>query len=285
MLRRQRSGSVVCPGCGRLVGVGEEACWNCGRRNPSLWGFAPALRRLGDDLGFANLVVTACAVFYLATLAVDVEGIGMEGVFTFLQPSTRALLRFGASGVLPVVVFDRWWTVLSAGWLHGGLLHLLFNLLWLRQLAPAIAQVYGPSRMVILYVGSSASGFVLSSVGGAYLRFPVIFTGAPVTIGASAGIFGLLAALIVWSRRGGAAHVGQQAWTWAVFMGVFGLIPNSGIDNYAHVGGFLGGFALGYALDPRRSEKAAHLAAALALLVGSLAAVIASLVVAVPMAF
>ena len=55
MFRRQSSGSVVCPSCGRLVGVRDEACFNCGQRNPALWGFAPALRRLGNDLGFVKL--------------------------------------------------------------------------------------------------------------------------------------------------------------------------------------------------------------------------------------
>ena len=68
MFKRQTSGSVVCVSCGTLVGVRDEKCYTCGRWNPGLWGYAPALRRLGQDLGFVQLVVFGSAGLYLATL-------------------------------------------------------------------------------------------------------------------------------------------------------------------------------------------------------------------------
>src|SRR5262245_42455060 len=68
VLRRQRSGSVLCTSCGVLVGVADDVCYNCGRRNPGLWGFAPALRSLGRDLGFVPFVIGTCVVVYLLTL-------------------------------------------------------------------------------------------------------------------------------------------------------------------------------------------------------------------------
>ena len=52
MFKRQRTGSVVCASCGSLVGVNDDRCYTCGRRNPGLWGYGPLLRRLGNDLGF-----------------------------------------------------------------------------------------------------------------------------------------------------------------------------------------------------------------------------------------
>ena len=61
MFKRQKTGSVVCPSCGSLVGVNDEKCYTCGRRNPGLWGFAPLLRGLGNDFAFVPLVVYACA--------------------------------------------------------------------------------------------------------------------------------------------------------------------------------------------------------------------------------
>ena len=57
MFKRQTTGSVVCSSCGSLVGVRDEKCFNCGRRSPGLWGFAPLLRSLGNDLGFVPLVL------------------------------------------------------------------------------------------------------------------------------------------------------------------------------------------------------------------------------------
>ena len=59
MLRRQRTGSVICTSCGVLVGVNDDRCYNCGRRNPGLWGFAPLLRSLGHDLGFVPFVMSS----------------------------------------------------------------------------------------------------------------------------------------------------------------------------------------------------------------------------------
>ena len=59
MFNRRTSGSVVCPSCGSLVGVRDDKCYSCGRSNPGLWGFGPALRHLGAELSFGNLVIGA----------------------------------------------------------------------------------------------------------------------------------------------------------------------------------------------------------------------------------
>ena len=67
-------------------------------------------------------------------------------------------------------MYGRWWTVLSASWLHGGVLHILFNMLWVRQLGPATAEIYGPGRMVIIYTVAGAVGFTLSSVAADITR-------------------------------------------------------------------------------------------------------------------
>ena len=141
MLRRQTTGSVVCPSCGRLVGVKEEVCPHCGRPQPGFWGFSRAFQNLGQVIGFKQLIIGSCAVIYLLTLAVDPSGIQMRGLLSMLQPSTEGMFLFGASGAVPVFGYGRWWTVLSASWLHGGLLHILFNMLWVRQLAPATARL------------------------------------------------------------------------------------------------------------------------------------------------
>ena len=102
MFSRQRTGSVVCPFCGNLVGVNDERCYNCGRRNPGLWGFAPLLRRLGNDLGFSSVVIGGCTLLYLATLLVSGRGLTLVGgSMNFLAPSNVALVLFGASGSYP----------------------------------------------------------------------------------------------------------------------------------------------------------------------------------------
>jgi len=277
MLWRKKSGSVICPSCGNLVGVHDKQCYTCGRRNPSLWGFSPLLRGLAAGRGFADVITIACVVLYLAMLAADPMGIRMSGLFSMLSPSSRSLFLFGASGAIPVFELGRWWTVLSAGWLHGGLLHILFNLMWVRQLVPATESLYGSGRMIIIYTAASAAGFLASAFAGEYLRFlPFFLRGASFTIGASAPVFGLLGALVYSSRRGVSSALGQQALGYALTLFIFGfLMP--GVDNWAHLGGFAGGYATARWLNPLLAERGDHLLMGLACLALNLIAIILSI--------
>jgi rhomboid protease GluP len=286
VLKRQRTGSVICTSCGVLVGVNDGTCYNCGRRNPGLWGYAPALRALGHDLGFVPFVIGTCAVLYVLTLAMSGPNIGMGGIFNLLAPSGEALFLFGASGAVPTFGFGRWWTVLSAGWLHGSALHILFNMYWVRILAPATADLYGPGRMVIIYTAGSIAGFALSSLAYMFLPHFAFLTGGRFTVGASAPVFGLLGALVYYGRRGSSA-VGQQALQYALFLGIFGLILGMArggvIDNYAHLGGFGGGYLAAMLLNPLKKEQVDHIAIAVVCLALSLLSVVVSIVHGLPL--
>ena len=276
MFGRRKSGSVLCASCGKLVGVRDPVCLNCGRPNPGLWGFGPALRALSRDLGYSNIVIGACAILYAATLLADPGGVKQSGLFDLLSPSMRSLFLFGASGAVPVFDYGRWWTVLSATWLHGSLLHILFNMLWVRQLGPGVVELYGAPRTVIIYTVAGVTGFALSSFAGFVFAGLPILHGAGFTIGASASIFGLLGALVYYGRRGGSSHISGQATTLAVVLFVFGFImPN--IDNYAHLGGFLGGCGVAKWLDPLEPERTDHMVWALVCLGASLLSILASL--------
>jgi rhomboid protease GluP len=275
MLSRQRTGSTLCPSCGKLVGVNDDVCLNCGRRRPGMWGLTSVVRNLGKDAGFFQLVIAGNVFLYLAMLAVDPQHIQMGGLFSLGGPSQASLLRFGASGALPVFILHRWWTVLSAGWLHAGLLHIGFNLYWIRILAPETAELYGPGRMVMLYTAASIGGFAASSA------MQSLGVGGLVTVGASAPILGLLGAMVAYSRRTGSGVVGRTAWSYAIYMIVFGFLMR-GVDNAAHVGGFAAGFLAGYVLDPRQPETGNHLMGAVVCIVATVGAVVASLVVPIP---
>jgi membrane associated rhomboid family serine protease len=278
MFKRQAGGSVLCPSCGKLVGVRDEVCYECGRRNPGMWGFAALVRGLGRDLGFVPIVMWGCGALYVCCLVVDRDNIRTSGLLSFLSPSIASLFLFGASGAVPVFGYGRWWTVLSAAWLHGGLIHITFNMLWVRDLAPATAAVYGPARTVLIYTAASVTGFLASSLAGAYLPFlPGFLRGAGFTVGASASIFGLFGALIHYGRRGGSVHLTEQVKRLALVLLFLGfVIP--GVDNWAHMGGFAGGYAVARWLDPLTPERADHLFAALACLLLTLAALVVSVI-------
>jgi rhomboid protease GluP len=267
VLKRRTTGSVVCPSCGSLVGVRDEKCYTCGRSNPGLWGFAPALRQLGADFGFVPFVIGASTVLYALTLFAS--GTGMQvvgGGFSILAPSQSALLRFGASGALAVFGLGWWWTVLSASWLHGNLLHILFNMMWVRDLGPAMADIVGPSRAVIIYTFAGMCGFLLSSVAG-----------SPLTMGASASVFGLLGALVHYGRKSGSSLIRGQAMNYAVILFIMGFVMR-GVDNFAHAGGFAGGYLASAFFNPLTRERGDHMLVAIACLVATLLSIIYAVV-------
>ena len=276
MLKRQTSGSVICTSCGVLVGVNDDRCYNCGRRNPGLWGFAPMLRSLGQDLGFVPFVIGTCATIYVLTLIASRGNIGMGG-FAFFSPSPQALFLFGASGTVPVFRAGRWWTVLSAAWLHAGVLHILFNMMAVRQLAPATADLYGPGRMVVIYTAGAVVGFALSSFAGAYLPPLLFLRGGSFTVGASASIAGLIGAMLAYGHRTGSSMARSQATSYILMLLLYGfMLP--GIDNYAHAGGLAGGYLAARALDPMKPERVDHIVMALVCLGLSLLSIIYSVI-------
>ena len=240
---RQTTGSMICPQCGKLISVGEEKCPFCGAWNPGLYGYAPGLQKLfGRRLDLVALIVTTCIVLYVAALALQPDAIfQFRSLFSILSPGTRALYQLGMTGGL---AWDQrwWWTLFTAIFLHGGLLHIFFNVMWIRNLGPAVSDAYGPARAFVIFMVAGAVGFLVSNMA----------TPAP-SVGASGSIFGLLAALIVFGRKRGISMLTMQVGQWAVIMFVMGFLM-SGVNNWAHAGGFLGGWLTATAM-PLGDEK------------------------------
>ena len=175
--------SMICPGCGTLINTDEKRCPHCGAYNPNLWGLGPALNRLfGGRIDVLTLIPTACIALYAVSLLLDLgAALSMGGgLFGMLSPGNIPLLVLGMThGEAP------WWTVLTATYLHGSLLHILFNVLWIRQLGPDVGHFFGPARYFIIYTVAGAVGFILSN----------LLLGAP-TVGASGAILDFLPPLL-----------------------------------------------------------------------------------------
>jgi rhomboid protease GluP len=170
-----------------------------------------------------------------------------------------------------------WWTVLSAGWLHGGLIHILFNMNAVRQLSPPVADLYGAGRMMLIYTAGGVVGFTASSVMGYVAPGIPLLGGSQLTIGASAPIFGLVGAVAYYGHRSGSSAMKAMALQNAAVMFAMGLfLP--GIDNWAHAGGFAGGWLMSRWLDPLTRERVDHLVAGLVCVLLTALAVLASLV-------
>ncbi len=231
---RQRSGSALCYACGKLNRVDAATCFYCGRRRPGLWGFGPTLGRLSGRRDFAGLVTAVAVTAYVVSLLIDPRGLlTARGPFDVLSPTGAALNVLGMAGSIPWQA-GRWWTVLTAIYLHGSLLHLVFNVLWIRQMAPDVESVFGHARFIAIFTLSGALGFIVSDAVG--VRF---------TLGASGGVFGLFGAMVYYGRqRGGffGQAVFRQYGTWALVIFVMGFLPGLHVNNWGHAGGFAGGF-------------------------------------------
>lgn len=269
---------MVCPSCGSLVGVRDDKCYTCGRSNPGLWGFGPALRNFGVTFGFAPTVIGICVTLWVVMLLLSGAAIGSGSFLSALSPSPAVLFLFGESGAVPVFQAGRWWTVLSAGWLHAGLLHIAMNMYWLYMMGPAITELFGPARTVIIYTVGGVAGFFLSSLAGLLLYWmplPFLQPGA-FTVGASAPLFGLIGALYHYGRTMSSA-VRQQALSIIVQAVLFGLLIR-GIDNYAHLGGFAGGYLTSAFLNPMSRERGDHMLIAVVCLAASFLSIVVSIV-------
>ncbi len=149
----------------------------------------------------------------------------------------RMLPQYGAKW-LPAILGGDWYRLITAGYLHTQFFHILMNMMGLYNIGPIVEEIYGTRRLFTLYTVATIVGFTLSAMWSP--RVP--------SLGASAGIFGLLGALIAYgvhSKSFAARHLQTQCLMNAgigFIMG--GFLPM--IDNAAHLGGLIGGFGVAY---------------------------------------
>jgi len=251
-MAEKRTGSMLCPDCGQLISVNAESCIHCGRKNPGMWGLTPLIRRwLGGAFGFVPAVIAVCVALYVICLMLDPSAIMRPGgMMSLLSPGLKSLYLMGATGTYPLLQ-GRWWTLITAIYLHGGILHIFFNMLWVRQIGPTVEEFFGTSRLILIFTFSGVIGFIVSSLFG-----------VPFTIGASGSIFGLLGAMVYYGRsRGGAfgSAVYRQIGQWALILFVLGFVM-PGVNNWAHGGGFAGGYltAMFVGYSEQRNESFTH---------------------------
>jgi rhomboid protease GluP len=223
--------AILCPSCNKLISSEEPRCIHCGQVRPGMFGLTTWFRKLGVQMDFPHLITIACISLYVLALLLDPGAIFQFRGMSFLAPSNDASFKVGMTGAYPVFAFGRWWTVITAIYLHGGLLHIGFNMMWVRQLGPVVEELYSPMRLFVIFTVAGITGFIASA-----------YMGSGFTLGASGSIFGLLAAAIVYGRRMGSSMFTQQFLKWAVILFIFGLVF-PGVDNWAHGGGFVGGYA------------------------------------------
>jgi rhomboid protease GluP len=244
----------ICPACGSLVGVTATRCHQCGA---SLrFSTAAVTKTLSKWMPTQSpttyAMLSICCLFYGISLLLTIREGGNPasgGFWNLGGIDPGVLVRMGSSLPFPYLV--RWmqpWRLVTACFLHGSLIHILFNMWVLMDIGPIVEELYGSARYLFLYTMTGIAGYVVSSIwmatrysGGR--SFPPIIP----SIGASGALLGLIGLLIaVTSRRSGAAAqmLKTQLIRWVVYIFVIGFIM-SGTDNAAHFGGLASGFLLG----------------------------------------
>lgn len=258
MSEQNNIGAIICPNCRKLISASAETCMHCGMKNPNLWGLGTLLRRIfGGHFSFVPIISMVCVTFFGISLLIAPPRLFSGSLLGILTVNPKSLAVLGATGSY-AVGGHYWWTLITAIYLHGSLLHIIFNVMWIRQLGPMVEELFGISRSFLIYTISGVAGFVISN-----------YVGVPFTIGASGSIFGLLGALIYYGRKRGGTFgraVYRQLGQWAIVIFIFGFVV-PGINNWAHGAGFAGGYlsaaGLGY-IEIKRENRSHLIAAAVA---------------------
>jgi rhomboid protease GluP len=258
----------LCPNCGSLVGINATRCHNCGTNlkfsmaavNRSLSGVFSGPAPVTTALLVANLIM-----FGVEWMAVAAQGRG-GGLSILWGVGGEATYRLGMSAPYAIYVQHQWYRLITAMFLHGGLIHIGFNMMSLMQLGPALEELYGSGRYFFLYVVTGEVGFLASSFIGHY------------SLGASGGLLGLVGAMLaITTKRGGSymRELRSRLISSVVILFVLGFM-GMGIDNWAHGAGLASGFVLGKIFADRQpiTPRERQIANALGWLAG--VAVIAS---------
>ncbi len=231
----QPSPPRLCPACGKLVGTTATRCHECGT------SMRFSLTALGKSMGgifggpapvttfILILNILLFAITWLATMKAG----GGGGLFAGMNG--QVLFKLGGSygpAIFQGLEFNR---LVTAIFLHGGLLHIGSNMMVLMDVGPQVEEVYGSPRYFFLYLATGVAGFLLSAVRGHF------------SVGASGALMGLIGLMLAITTRRGGAYMRElrgRLLSWVGMIFLFGFLMPI-VDNWGHFGGLAAGFGLG----------------------------------------
>jgi rhomboid protease GluP len=232
----------MCPNCRALVERGASTCPFCSvsLRSPRPRSRASAPGRV---MGVIPIPTTATATICAVNVALyavmwymtqNVAAANLTAAPGLGGIDGNVVIRMGAK--CPLIFAGQWWRLVTANFLHLGLLHIFFNLWCLVDIGPMVESLFTTPKFIVMYLATGVCGFLLS----------LWYSPFTVSAGASAAILGLIGILIGASFHHGSLgkDLRSQLWRWLIYIFIFGLFFS--IDNAAHVGGLLSGIALGY---------------------------------------
>lgn len=215
--------------------------WQRGLRRFAYYYDNPPLVTLG--------LLTSFLALHLATGFGDYLGGQCDGWgVVFGERSSEILTAFGGRSRV-LVWHGQVWRLLTAGFLHADPSHIFFNGLAFWGLGRLAEATFGRARLLLLFLTSVIGGSMLSQLGH-----------APLSIGASGGVFGIMGALVVFgwrTRRDLPPPIreifGKRLWPWILLNLLIGAaLPM--IDQLGHVGGLITGSICGLVLANRVTD-------------------------------
>ena len=240
----------LCPACGSLVGINATRCHECGAN--LRFSLAAVSKSLSGILGDRQAPLTSALlianIFMFGVTFLALAAQGQSGGLSILWGmGGEASYRLGMSVPYAIFVQHQWFRLVTAMFLHAGLIHIGFNMMSLLQLGPALEELYGSARYLFLYVFTGAFGFLISA-----------FFARHASLGASGALLGLVGALLaVTTKRGGAFMRDLRARLISSVVILFMLgFSGLGLDNTAHFAGLASGFVIGRIFADREPMNA-----------------------------
>ena len=257
-------GRSICPDCMTPTPVGMR-CPECARDRTRVRTAQNVRHRAGRGTGLARYSMTEIliAINVLAFVAEVATGLSLGGSGT---SGGTLFIHFALDGP-DIVTGHQDYRLLTSGFLHEGLLHILFNMLFLYFVGPGLEQAVGRLNFLAIYLASLFAGAF-----GALLFQPDAYT-----VGASGALFGLLGALAVVARYRGIS-IWQSGIGATLLINIVFSLSVAGISIGGHIGGFAGGVVCGglyMELVERRGQRGAFLAGCVVVAAVSIAAALA----------
>ncbi len=233
---QQQPRPKICPACGALVGIKATRCHECGASlRFSLAALSKGLSGFfGGHAPVTTVLLVVNILMFGVSLVATMQASEAGGLNILWSMNSDILDRLGASHAAAIFFPHQWYRLVTAMFLHLGLIHIGMNMMVLLDVGPVLEDLYGSSRYLFLYATTGFLGFLLSAFLGNN------------AVGASGALMGLIGAMIaVTTKRGGGQmkELRSRLITWVVMIFLIGRFVHA--DNYAHFGGLASGFAIG----------------------------------------
>jgi rhomboid protease GluP len=241
----------ICPSCGSLVGATATRCHECGT---SMTFSVAAVGRSMSELLPAESPVSYSLLlvnFMLFSVTAAASTQNQEGFNLFGGIDGEVLYRMGARETFSIFQ-GQWWRLVMPIFLHGSMIHILFNSLVLADLGTSLENTYGSPRYFFFYLMTGIFSFVVSTVWNVYR-----YGGFGISIGASGSLMGLMGMTIAITQRRGGTYMRmmrQQLIRWVLYIFVLGMFMAT--DNAAHLGGLAAGYVIGHVAADREPLNA-----------------------------